>query len=104
MASEKRAHERVPARLRVVYEHDGARTEVRSRDLSLGGMFLETARPLPFGTELRVELSLPALANPAVIRGVVRWVKSDGMGLAFGPLRAAETWAINQLVAERARA
>lgn len=103
MGADKRAHIRVPTRLRVVYTHGSVRVEARSRDLSLGGMFVEGVRAPPFGTELDVELSLPALARPAVIRCVVRWVKSDGMGLAFGPLRAAETWAINQVVADAAR-
>lgn len=103
MGVEKRAHIRVPTRLRVVYEHGGARVEARSRDLSLGGMFIEGVRALPFGTELVVEVSLPALEHPAAIHCVVRWVKSDGMGIAFGPLRAAETWAINQLVADLTR-
>lgn len=103
MGAEKRAHIRVPTRLRVVYEHGGARIEARSRDLSLGGMFVEDVPPLPFGTELVVRVTLPALDRPAELRCVVRWVKSDGMGLAFGPLRAAETWAINQLVADYTR-
>jgi len=101
--AEKRAHLRVPVRLRVVIEHDGARTELRCRDLSLGGMFVECARTLPFGTEVTAEVSLPALPRPAAIRCVVRWVKTDGMGLAFGSLRAAETWAINEVVADRSR-
>jgi hypothetical protein len=33
----------------------------------------------------------------------VRWVKSDGMGVSFGALRAAETWAMNAMIAEYAR-
>ncbi len=103
MEREKRAHVRVPARLKVFYAQDGARVEARSRDLSLGGMFIECARPLPFGAEHDFELHLPALAQPVTVRATVRWVKSDGMGVSFGALRAAETWAMNAMIAEYAR-
>lgn len=99
MESEKRAHARIPARIRVSYEVNGARVDARSRDLSLGGMFIECERALPFGTELDLVVQLPALDGPVVLRAVVRWVKADGMGVSFGALRAAETWALNELVA-----
>lgn len=61
-------------------------------------MFLDTtALSLPFGTELTVTVTLPLLVDPAPLRCVVRWVTASGMGLSFLSLRAAETWAINQL-------
>jgi hypothetical protein len=98
MHSEKRAHTRFPARLRVAFEVEGRRVECRTRDLSLGGMFLDTtAVSLPFGTELTVTLTLPLLAEPTPVRCVVRWAIASGLGVSFLSLRAAETWAINQL-------
>lgn len=98
MESEKRAHVRVQTRIRVIYEVDGVAVEARSQDISLGGMYIDTVRTLPFGTTLSIQLNLPALPAPVTVRAVVRWVKADGMGVAFGALRAAETWAINALV------
>lgn len=71
--------------------------EGRSRDLSLGGMFVETAQTLPYGSEVEVVVHLPALERPTTIRCTVRWVIAAGMGLQFGALRVAETWAINLL-------
>ena len=98
MHSEKRAHIRFPARLRVVFEASGRRVECRTRDLSLGGMFLDApAVSPPFGTELTVTVTLPLLADPAPLRCVVRWVNTAGLGVSVLSLRAAETWAINQL-------
>lgn len=98
MPGEKRAHTRFPTRLRVSFEVDGRRVECRTRDLSLGGLFLDTtAISLPFGTALTLTLGLPLLAEPVPVRGVVRWAVSTGMGVSFLSLRAAETWAINQL-------
>lgn len=103
MERDKRAHARVPARVKVTFERGGATTEARSRDLSLGGMFLEGEHALSFGDELQLTLHLPALSAPVTVRATVRWVKPDGVGLAFGALRAAETWAINALLAEHPR-
>ena len=41
----------------MAFEVEGRRVECRTRDLSLGGMFLDTtAVSLPFGTELTVTL------------------------------------------------
>lgn len=81
-------------------EHDGAVIEGRARDISLGGMFLELPTALPFDAEVVVAVSIPALPEPARITCRVRWVTSEGIGLSFGALRAVETWAINQLVAQ----
>jgi hypothetical protein len=64
----------------------------------LGGAFIETDRPLPYGSRFEIELKLPALTTPAVIEATVRWTGGDGMGIQWGSLRARETWAINQLV------
>lgn len=103
MSSEKRAHTRFPARVRVVLEHAGVRSEVFSRDLSLGGMFVETALSLPYGTEVVAEVYLPALVRPPRVPCTVRWVIPSGVGLQFGALRVAETWAINLLAAQHQR-
>ena len=82
----------------MAFEVEGRRVECRTLDLSLGGMFLDTtAVSLPFGTELTVTLTLPLLAEPTPVRCVVRWAIASGLGVSFLSLRAAETWAINQL-------
>lgn len=101
MGSEKRAHVRFPARLKAVFEVDGKQVVCRTRDVSLGGMFLDTTETSPpFGTELVVSLTLPLLAEPVPVRCIVRWAVRDGLGVSFTSLRAAETWAINQLAVQ----
>jgi uncharacterized protein (TIGR02266 family) len=93
----KRQYERHVAELVVAFEKDGQRVEARSRDISLGGMFVTTDRALPYGSRVVIEVALPSLSAPARIEVTVRWSNAEGMGVQFGTLRARETWAINQL-------
>lgn len=94
----KREHERYPARIRVAFTRNGKTIEALSRDISLGGMFVETGDALAFGTQLELLLVLPSLPEPTAVPATVRWSGSTGMGVAFGTLRAQQTWAINQLI------
>lgn len=98
MSVEKRQHERQAAVLAVSFELAGERIEVRTRDISLGGMFLMTDRVVPYGTAVKFTIALPHLAEPATVDGVIRWIDPDGLGVQFGTLRVRETWAINQLL------
>ncbi len=102
MNTGRRVHERYDRRLDVVVIHDGTRLECVTRNISLGGMYLLTDRPLPYGAQVQVEVFLPALREKAVIDCTVRWEKPDGMGVQFGSLRAREVWAFNQLFKEAA--
>jgi PilZ domain len=96
---ELRRHPRKPVRTPVaVVGPDGVRVEGHSRDLSIGGMFLEASSSFRFGTALRVELALPHVGVVA-LPAVVRWVTREGLGVQFGLLGARETNAITALVA-----
>lgn len=86
---------RVGVRVPVALESGGVQATVASVDLSLGGMFVETAHLLPPGTELLAEFSLPGAEEvvPVLVRAEVAWLnetrgklKKDmpvGMGLQF---------------------
>ena len=62
-----------------------------SANLSLGGMFIQTARPLPLGTRFRLRFYLPGFDLPVDSEAVVRWVLDEpgdgplprGMGVCF---------------------
>ncbi|HEU4410118.1 MAG TPA: PilZ domain-containing protein [Polyangiaceae bacterium] len=96
---ELRRHPRKPVRTPVtVLGPEGARVEGHSRDLSIGGMFIEAPASFRFGTSLRVELALP-LVGVVALPAVVRWVTPEGIGVQFGLLGARETHAITALVA-----
>lgn len=92
-----RQFERFVVALDVAFVVDGERVTAKSRDASLGGMFIETPRSLPYGTQFELEVKLPALAQPVKIDSTVRWSGPTGMGVQWGTLHTNATWAINQL-------
>lgn len=66
----------------------------RATDISLGGMFVATSAPLPFGSEVVVSIAFPHQRGTFALSGVVRWTHEGGMGIQFGLLGARETHAI----------
>ena len=68
------------------------------KDISVGGMFIETASPAQFGATLVVRLRLPGRKEQMELPGVVRWTRDGGMGIQFGLVGARETHAITEVV------
>jgi hypothetical protein len=58
-----------------------------ARDISLGGMFIETERPALPGSLVVVGLARHGYGVPVVLSATVRWFDRRGMGIQFGPLR-----------------
>jgi hypothetical protein len=97
--SENRQHPRKIIASEVSFQAgESPRTDARCHDLSLGGMFIETPAPLPYGARLRLYLRLPGLRDETTIDAIVRWSKPDGMGVQFGVMGARETYALTQLL------
>jgi hypothetical protein len=97
--SENRHHPRRIIETEVAFQvGEGPRIEATCRDLSLGGMFIETPAPLPYGARLRLYLPLPGLRGGATIEAVVRWSQPTGMGVQFGVMGARETHALTRLL------
>jgi hypothetical protein len=95
--SDKRAHERFSVRLEVTFTYEGAEHVGFSRDIGLGGMFVLSDAKLPFGAQVEVQVSLPALKATQSIPGTVRWHGPGGMGVQWQSLRARQVWALNRL-------
>jgi c-di-GMP-binding flagellar brake protein YcgR len=95
MASNRRKFRRVAAGVRVLYSGSAVDRHTReylegiARDLSIGGLFLETRSPMPKGTivDLDVWVESDSEENPVHARAIVRWVRRffrpRGMGLEF---------------------
>jgi len=96
---EHRKHHRVSVDLPVEITAKTSDTRVPglASDLSLGGMFVRTAQPQPFGAQVVVHATLTPKKTPFQLAAVVRWTREDGMGLQFLPLGAHETHAIMEL-------
>jgi len=100
MVEQRRTH-RSPLEAKVEVHGKGEAEMVvsgQARDVSLGGMFVVSEAPFPFGAEVRVHIFVPGAKAPMVLPAVVRWTREDGMGVQFGLLGARETHLITEIV------
>ncbi|HET7545305.1 MAG TPA: PilZ domain-containing protein [Polyangiaceae bacterium] len=96
---DKRVHPRVVVNTPVSCElKNGAGFTGMAKDISIGGMFVESTEVVPFGTELTIVGHFAGTKADLRLPGVVRWAKPDGFGVQFGSLGARETHAISQLL------
>ncbi|MCX7943549.1 MAG: TIGR02266 family protein [Deltaproteobacteria bacterium] len=88
---EKRRGERVPVELKVGYRTIGAFITDYIINISKGGIFINTTKPLPVGTKIRILFSIPDIPLPFDLLGIVRWINPvghsshsvPGMGIEF---------------------
>ena len=101
VSEERRVQRRVALLLPVQFRtesqtvHDGT-----ARDVSIGGMFVETDVRVAIATQLEMTLALPddvSLTVPAV----VRWSTAQGFGVQFGLLGAAATHTLVRLMRQQ---
>jgi len=97
--TDSREHPRTTFEAQIAFQlGDGPRIGATCRNISIGGMLVETDQPAPYGTTIRVFMQLPGLKSETVIDAVVRWSKPDGMGVQFGRMGALETHALTQMI------
>lgn len=96
----KRQHERLEIAIPVTLTYEGREIATHTKNLSVGGMLVEGGTDLPFGATVRLRclLPVPPSGQDFDVQVTVRWIRDGAIGVQFGPLRAKETWAINQLV------
>jgi type IV pilus assembly protein PilZ len=97
---ELRLYERAPIDFEVEFTIKGTPQRIpgRARDLSIGGMYVQTSAPPAFGSDVVVHALLPGQKVAFALPAVVRWTRAgEGMGLQFGLLGARETHAITEL-------
>jgi uncharacterized protein (TIGR02266 family) len=80
---------------------DGKKHTSRTVNISLGGLFLDSAVPLEIGVTVQLRFQLPTQPELVEVAGDVRWlVKREdgrqGIGIRFQGLRARDVWALNQ--------
>ena len=103
---EHRATTRIPIRVLVEYQRMDDFLADYSANISLGGMFIATDKPLDTGTRFRLRFRVPGRARPVETYGEVRWAiqpgtgMAPGMGIAFDELAPGERRAVEALLVE----
>ena len=86
-SAEIRQHARAPIELKVDYKKMNSFFADYTKNISKGGTFIKTKKPLPIGTRFLFKLSIPHRDHPFELLGEVVWSKSDGeepgMGIRF---------------------
>ncbi len=82
--TERRREQRAPIELRVEYKRLNTFFYDYTKNISKGGTFIKTDKPLDIGTVFLFKLQLPAQAAPLAFRGEVRWVVREGEPLPPG--------------------
>ena len=89
---ESRDDHRVPIQLLVDYKADGSYLFDFCKDLGTGGIFIETAAPLPQGSDIDLTFTIPDSKETLNTKGQVIWVQNvisgrkdltPGMGVQF---------------------
>ena len=75
---ERRQEERAPIELRVEYQRLNRFFYDYTRNISKGGTFIHTKKPLDVGTQFLFKLLVPNMDEPMVLLGEVRWILHEG--------------------------
>jgi type IV pilus assembly protein PilZ len=76
--NDRRREARAPIELKVEYKRLNTFFYDYTKNISKGGTFIKTDKPLDVGTIFLFKLMLPSQASPLALRGEVRWVVKEG--------------------------
>jgi type IV pilus assembly protein PilZ len=91
-SDDRRDASRAPIELKVEYKRVNTFFADYTKNISRGGTFISTTRPLSVGTEFLFSLTVPGLGEPLRLRGKVIWTNGTeaatpanppGMGIEF---------------------
>ena len=82
--TDRRREQRAPIELKVEYKRLNTFFYDYTKNISKGGTFIKTDKPLDIGTVFLFRLQLPMQDAPLAFRGEVRWVVRDGQPLPPG--------------------
>jgi type IV pilus assembly protein PilZ len=84
---EARTHARAPIELKVDYKKLNSFFADYTKNISKGGTFIRTSKPLPIGTRFLFKLTVPQRPGPFELIGEVVWATASGddagMGIKF---------------------
>jgi type IV pilus assembly protein PilZ len=103
---DQRSGDRSAIELKVEYQRINTFFYDYTKNISRGGTFVRTNRPLDVGTRFVFKLLIPALAEPLQLTGEVRWIRKEaepgtgepGMGIQFIFADDAQRAVVDQVV------
>lgn len=101
---ERRRFNRTDLLVRIEYSTVDEIFSEFTRDINEGGLFIETEKPRPTGTEVAMRFNLPGNDDPLQTVGRVAWVRSAdanspaGMGIEFDELSNEDRTRINAMI------
>jgi type IV pilus assembly protein PilZ len=107
VSEERRVVARTPIELKVTYKRVNSFFADYTKNISRGGTFIATERPLKMGTEFIFALEVPGLEEPLRLNGRVIWTTEPedatkanpaGMGIEFQYADDAERRATEVIV------
>lgn len=105
VSPERRKFPRVMVRALVDFESLNTYLYDYSTDLSEGGIFIETEKPLPPGTPLTLRFTLPGVDRVFEVKAKVAWLNEErssrlprGMGVQFESMDDADRKAIENYI------
>ncbi|MDP6977869.1 MAG: TIGR02266 family protein [Myxococcota bacterium] len=104
LGAERRRFDRSELLVRVEYSTVDEIFSEFTRDINEGGLFIETEKPRPTGTEVAMRFNLPGSDEPLQTIGRVVWVRSAsneepaGMGIEFDELSEEDRGRINAMI------
>jgi uncharacterized protein (TIGR02266 family) len=102
--SDRRRSDRTDLLVRVEYSTIDEIFSEFTRDINEGGLFIETEKLRPTGTEVALRFNLPGNEEPMQTLGRVVWVRSAtdqdpaGMGIEFDELSDEDRERINGMI------
>jgi len=77
-SADQRQDVRAAIELKVEYKRLNTFFADYTKNISKGGTFIKTKKPLDVGTEFVFKLQVPSLPAPLQLRGQVKWIVPDG--------------------------
>jgi type IV pilus assembly protein PilZ len=77
-SSDRRQQLRAPIELRVEYQRLNRFFYDYTKNISMGGTFVKTNKPLDVGTRFIFKLKIPTLPEPLQLLGEVHWILHEG--------------------------
>lgn len=102
--AERRRFNRTDLLVRIEYSTVDEIFSEFTRDINEGGLFIETEKPRPTGTEVAMRFNLPGSDDPLQTMGRVAWVRNSteggpaGMGIEFDELSQEDRMRINAMI------